>query len=454
MHWNISSPGLGEARVEQLLRAVERGSHRVRLRLRAVRRAGLLDTHRALRRHHALRAAHGLADAGGRGPGALTVRAARGGRRGRAAQPRGHRAGARGLGPHHPRRLRPDRDHRADRQLRPASRSRPGSMGRPLPGYRVALLDADGQEADEGEIALALDRRPLGLMAGYLDDDPAPAEAMRGGCYHTGDVARRDADGYITYVGRADDVFKSSDYRISPFELESALSSTRLWRRRRSCPARTRCGSACRRRCRARAAASPVAGDGAGASSGSSADGSRRTSASGASSSPTCPRRSPERSGGWSCGPSSSSGLPTGRGENGNGGRRSFPNCGRSLRSFLPTRMCGPNHREGATPARVLGHLCPDVPHVRWVRRVWIDAESAIAAPAQSAGARSGAIKLAHRTPGPLHRTPSRRDQRRTPDPGLTRHSGRPSTPSVGQLAPAPRVTRVALRRPCPPHGR
>ena len=105
----------------------------------------------------------------------------------------------------------------------PGQAVKPGSMGRPLPGYRVALLDPAGFEADEGEIALALDPPPLGLMAGYLDEESRASEASRGGWYHTGDVARRDADGYITYVGRADDVFKSSDYRISPFEIESAL---------------------------------------------------------------------------------------------------------------------------------------------------------------------------------------------------------------------------------------
>jgi len=98
-----------------------------------------------------------------------------------------------------------------------------GSMGRPLPGYRVALLDVDGRPADEGEICLALAPRPLGLMAGYQDDAERNSEAMRDGHYHTGDVAARDAEGYITYVGRADDVFKASDYRISPFELESVL---------------------------------------------------------------------------------------------------------------------------------------------------------------------------------------------------------------------------------------
>jgi acetyl-CoA synthetase len=96
-----------------------------------------------------------------------------------------------------------------------------GSMGRPLPGYRVVLVDADGNSADEGEIALHLDPPPLGLMDGYLGDDAKNAAVTLGGVYHTGDVAMRDAHGYITYVGRADDVFKASDYRISPFELES-----------------------------------------------------------------------------------------------------------------------------------------------------------------------------------------------------------------------------------------
>ena len=100
---------------------------------------------------------------------------------------------------------------------------KPGSMGRPLPGYPVVLLGADGAPTDEGEICLDLGRRPVGLMQGYLDDASKTSEAMRDGHYHTGDVAIRDAEGYITYVGRMDDVFKSSDYRISPFELESVL---------------------------------------------------------------------------------------------------------------------------------------------------------------------------------------------------------------------------------------
>jgi acetyl-CoA synthetase len=98
-----------------------------------------------------------------------------------------------------------------------------GSMGRPLPGYAVVLVDVDGRPAEEGEICLDLARRPLGLMQAYLDDPERNASAMGDGYYHTGDVAARDSEGYLTYVGRMDDVFKCSDYRISPFELESVL---------------------------------------------------------------------------------------------------------------------------------------------------------------------------------------------------------------------------------------
>jgi acetyl-CoA synthetase len=106
----------------------------------------------------------------------------------------------------------------------PGQPVKPGSMGRPLPGFTIALVDpATGEPADEGEICVDLRRRPVGLMVGYADDEERTAEAMRDGYYHTGDVGSRDADGYITYVGRSDDVFKASDYRISPFELESVL---------------------------------------------------------------------------------------------------------------------------------------------------------------------------------------------------------------------------------------
>ena len=99
----------------------------------------------------------------------------------------------------------------------------PGSMGTPLPGYRITLLDAAGAERDEGEIAVALSPRPTGLMAGYVGDPEKLSAATAGGYYRTGDEAVRDSSGRYTFVGRGDDVFKSSDYRISPFELESVL---------------------------------------------------------------------------------------------------------------------------------------------------------------------------------------------------------------------------------------
>lgn len=98
-----------------------------------------------------------------------------------------------------------------------------GSMGRPLPGYQVALLDVDGEAGADGEIALQLHPRPLGLMAQYADSPERTAAVLGGAYYHTSDTATRDADGYYWYVGRTDDVFKSADYRVSPFELESAL---------------------------------------------------------------------------------------------------------------------------------------------------------------------------------------------------------------------------------------
>jgi acetyl-CoA synthetase len=106
----------------------------------------------------------------------------------------------------------------------PGQPIKPGSMGRPMPGFAVELIDpATGEKADEGEICLDLSKRPVGLMVGYHGDPERNAEAMADGYYHTGDVGSRDSEGYITYVGRADDVFKASDYRISPFELESVL---------------------------------------------------------------------------------------------------------------------------------------------------------------------------------------------------------------------------------------
>jgi acetyl-CoA synthetase len=104
----------------------------------------------------------------------------------------------------------------------PGQPLKPGSMGRPLPGYRLELLDSEGRPALEGEICLSLSPPPAGLMLGY-DGADTQATGTPVSHYRTGDLASRDEDGYIAYIGRADDVFKSSDYRISPFELESVL---------------------------------------------------------------------------------------------------------------------------------------------------------------------------------------------------------------------------------------
>ena len=114
----------------------------------------------------------------------------------------------------------------------PGAPVKPGSMGRPLPGVPVAIVDPltnvlvappDGGGPVEGEICLDLSKQPVPLMTGYQGDPERNAAAMEGGWYHTGDVASVDDDGYVTYVGRTDDVFKASDYKISPFELESVL---------------------------------------------------------------------------------------------------------------------------------------------------------------------------------------------------------------------------------------
>ncbi|MGR6319731.1 AMP-binding protein [Micromonospora soli] len=106
----------------------------------------------------------------------------------------------------------------------PGAPVQPGSMGRPLPGYVVTLVDpVTGAPGDDGEVCLDLAHRPAALMVGYHGDEELTGSAMRDGFYHTGDIASRDEDGYLTYVGRTDDVFKASDYRISPFELESVL---------------------------------------------------------------------------------------------------------------------------------------------------------------------------------------------------------------------------------------
>ncbi len=105
----------------------------------------------------------------------------------------------------------------------PGQKVKIGSMGRPLPGYRVQITDIDGHVTKEGEVTLVLGAdRPAGLMQGYQGDD-GKLSGADGAFYRSGDVVFADDDGYLTFVGRSDDVFKSSDYRISPFELESIL---------------------------------------------------------------------------------------------------------------------------------------------------------------------------------------------------------------------------------------
>ena len=105
----------------------------------------------------------------------------------------------------------------------PGQKVKIGSMGRPLPGYRVQITDIDGHVTKEGEVTLLLgNERPAGLMQGYQGDD-GKLSGADGELYRSGDVVFADDEGYLTFVGRSDDVFKSSDYRISPFELESIL---------------------------------------------------------------------------------------------------------------------------------------------------------------------------------------------------------------------------------------
>jgi acetyl-CoA synthetase len=105
----------------------------------------------------------------------------------------------------------------------PGQKVKIGSMGRPLPGYRVEITDSDGHPTNEGEVSLVLGgERPAGLMQGYQGDD-GTLNGADGDLYRSGDVVFADDEGYLTFVGRSDDVFKSSDYRISPFELESIL---------------------------------------------------------------------------------------------------------------------------------------------------------------------------------------------------------------------------------------
>ena len=107
---------------------------------------------------------------------------------------------------------------------------KPGSMGKPNPAYNVDIVMGDGRSAEvgeQGEIIIRIDenQKPHGLFLGYYRDEARTKEAYHDGIYHTGDVAWKDEDGYFWFVGRNDDVIKSSGYRIGPFEVESALMS-------------------------------------------------------------------------------------------------------------------------------------------------------------------------------------------------------------------------------------
>jgi acetyl-CoA synthetase len=104
---------------------------------------------------------------------------------------------------------------------------KPGSMGKPSPGYDIDILGPDGKVCEAGEIGQIViytnKRKPVGMFNGYYRDNELTKKVWQHGIYYTGDTAWRDEDGYYWFVGRADDIIKSSGYRIGPFEVESAL---------------------------------------------------------------------------------------------------------------------------------------------------------------------------------------------------------------------------------------
>jgi len=108
----------------------------------------------------------------------------------------------------------------------PGMKCKPGSMGRPAPGWDIELHDDDGHPVavgEEGRIAIRADPRPVGLFRGYLNNEEETRKVFKNGFYYAGDKAYMDEDGYFWFIGRDDDVIKSSGYRIGPFEVESAL---------------------------------------------------------------------------------------------------------------------------------------------------------------------------------------------------------------------------------------
>ncbi|MBP1626666.1 MAG: acetyl-CoA synthetase [Holophagaceae bacterium] len=109
----------------------------------------------------------------------------------------------------------------------PGMEPRPGSMGKPSPGYDIDIVDEEGRSCEVGEVGELIvrtgRRQPVGMFRGYYRDEARTASVWHAGVYHTGDTAWRDEDGYCWFVGRTDDIIKSSGYRIGPFEVESAL---------------------------------------------------------------------------------------------------------------------------------------------------------------------------------------------------------------------------------------
>ena len=217
-----------------------------------------------------------------------------------------------------------------------------GAMGRPLPGCPIVLVDpVTGEQSDDGEICVDLSAHPTNLMTGYVADAERNAEASAGGYFHTGDIASRDENGYLTYIGRTDDIFKASDYKISPFELESVLLEHPFVVEAAVVPAPDDLRLAVPKAYVVLAAGVEPTTATAHGSCCTPATTSRRISASVASRSSSCPRRSQARSAGSSC-VSARSASPA---------ERSPPTNGGTIRSATPRSRAKRNSRRRRAPA-------------------------------------------------------------------------------------------------------
>jgi hypothetical protein len=190
----------------------------------------------------------------------------------------------------------------------PGMKLKSGSMGRPLIGMPIVLLDHGGEPSDEGEVCIDLSNPPVGLTPGYVGGDVTTSNATRDGYYHTGDVAVRDHEGYLTFVGRLDDVFKSADYRISRSKSRACWSSMMRSQKRRSCPAWMKSDIQCPRRSSCSLPVTSQLVSWLPASWRMPPIDWRRTNESGGSNLPSSPRRCPARSVESSCGRSSANG--------------------------------------------------------------------------------------------------------------------------------------------------